>query len=107
MFFTNSSFSNVMRVNRIDIEFLIYRLQTPHYWVYPNADEHKFSKVEARVTCSGYLVVGRDWSYTGDPFVTDFYEYLNPFPHLQKKWENLFEIPQMETVVDIPIIVLD
>ena len=60
MFFNNAAFCNVLSVNRVNTETLIYRLKNPHWWIFPNRDENKYSKVFARVNCAGYLVVGQD-----------------------------------------------
>lgn len=43
------------------------------------------------------------WGYASCPFVSDYYDYMkSSFDCVEDKWENLFETPDMEPVVDIP-----
>ena len=51
---------NVLTVQRTSADMLCERLIKEQWWIYPNPDEDKFSKVFARVNHAGYLVVGQD-----------------------------------------------
>ena len=56
----NAFVCNVISVQRTDADVLNARLKNLNWWIYPNATDEKFSKIQARVNFAGYLVVGQD-----------------------------------------------
>ena len=51
---------NVLTTQRADVDVLKDKLKQQRWWIYPNAKEGKFSKIQARVNGAGYLIVGGD-----------------------------------------------